>query len=377
MMAAHLTDGHTKDFGVQWMAGRIVAEGQGRLLYDPDQQEVVLRKQHDQDVVDDMHIDVIGGWLTYPPVQAVLYAPFGILSPPVAQWWMVQLSLGAVIATALALRRSISGGVPVSVAILTLLLQPAFFSNVAIGQNAAVTLAIIVVGWSLLVQGKDVSAGLVWGLLAFKPTWGLAICWVPLVTKHPKAYWGLMTSGLFLVMVSIVVCGGDAWGNWLEIARKIETGYSLEPKWVWMRRDLVGLVQHIFGQCSQLVSWGISGLVVLVTAVTLRKSSASVSNGIGGSLLFSAIVLTCPKFMYYDVLIATPAFLLAFSEWKNLTRTAVIVLVILATAFFWAFAFDFGAWPRSWPLETASTLGLWLWSIALLLMRPPVRQEPK
>ena len=377
MMTAHLTDGHTKDFGVQWMAGRIVADGQGRRLYDPDYQEGVLRKQHDQPVVDKMQIKVIGGWLSYPPVQAILYTPLGILSPSAAQWWIVQLSLGAVIVTALALSRSINGAVPASVAILTLLLQPAFFSNIALGQNAAVTLAIIVVGWCLLVHGKDVSAGLVWGLLAFKPTWGLAICWVPLVTKHPKAYWGLMTSGLFLVMLSIVVCGGDAWGNWLEIARKIETGYSLDPTWVWMRRDLVGLGQHIFGQFSPLVSWGVSGMVALVTAVTLRKSSASVSGGLGGSLLFSAIVLTCPKFIYYDVLMATPAFLLAFSEWKTRTRTAGIVLMILAIGFFGAFAFDFGAWPLCWPLETASTLGLWLWSIALILMRAPVGQGPE
>ena len=371
IITAHLTVGHRGDLGRMWMAGRLVAEGRGASLYDPVQQEAALRTYLDEDTIEGLHMSGIG-WLTYPPVQGILYAPFGATSPSSAQWWMVQISLCAVIIAAIGMSRVPSGGVPASVVVLTLLFQPAFFSNVGSGQNATVTLAIIVVGWSLLLRDRAVLAGAVWGLLAYKPTWGLAVCWIPIVTGYPKAYLGMFASGMVLVITSIAICGAHAWAEWFEIARQVEAGYASNSDWVWARRDLVGLLQHIFGGVSPIVSWGISAIVVLVTALVHNKRSCDISGRIQGSLLFCGVVLSCTKFMYYDILMATPAFLLAWSEWKQLTRAPALLLVILSSLFFGAFLIGYGAWPFCLPLETAATLGLWLWCIWLVMNRQAV-----
>ena len=365
---AHLGVGHRGDLGRMWMAGRLVAEGQGESLYDPVQQEATLRLYLDKDTIQDLHQKGIG-WLTYPPVQGILYAPLGATSPAAAQWWMVQISLCAVILAAFGMSRATSGVVPASIVVLTLLFQPAFFCNVGSGQNATVTLAIVVVGWSLLQRDRSVLAGAVLGLLAYKPTWGLAVCWIPMVTGHPRAYLGMFASGMFLVIASIAICGAHVWAEWFEIARQVEVGYASHGDWVWARRDLVGLLEHGFGKVSSIVSWGITTCVVLLTALALHQRSGKSSERIQGSLLFCGVVLSCTKFMYYDILMATPAFLLAWSEWKQLTRARAFVLTILSSLFFGAFLFAYDTWPLCLPLETAATLGLWMWCIWLLMKR--------
>ena len=371
-ISAGQTVGHRGDLGRMWIAGRIVAEGKGASLYDPVQQETALRPYLDDDNIAGLHMKGIG-WLTYPPIQGVLYAPLGATSPAAAQWWMVQISLCAVVVAAIGLSRIHSHGVSASVAILTLLLQPAFFSNVASGQNATVTLAIIVVGWGLLLRDRAILAGAVWGLLAYKPTWALAVCWIPMATRHPKAYFGMFASGMFLVITSMALCGFQAWIDWFEIARKVEAGYASNPDWVWARRDLTGLIEHLWGVVSPVVSWAFSAILVLITALILNKRSSDISGRIEGSLLFCGVALSCSKFMYYDILMATPAFLLAWSEWKQLTRSSAVVLTLLSSLFFGAFLFAYNTWPLCLPLETAATLGLWLWSIWLLKNRQALR----
>ena len=360
------TAGHRGDLGRMWIAGHLVPEGRGASLYDTAQQEAALRPHLDNDTIAGLHMKGIG-WLTYPPVQGLLYAPLGATSPASAQWWMVQISLCAVVVAAFGLSRTRNNHVSASVTVLTLLLQPAFLGNVASGQNATVTLAIIVVGWTFLLRDKTVLAGAVWGLLAFKPTWSLAVCWIPIATRHPRAYLGMFASGMFLVMASIAVCGPQAWIDWFEIARKVEAGYASNPDWRWARRDLVGLLEHVVGTLSPIVSWAVSGIVVVMTALILNKRASDIQGRLEGSLLFGGIVLSCTKFMYYDILMATPAFLLAWSEWPRLTRTSRSVLFILSSLFFGAFLLGNGAWPLCLPLETAATLGLWLWCIGLLL----------
>ena len=124
---------------------------------------------------------------------------------------------------------------------------------------------------------------------------------------------------------------------------------------------------------SPVVSWAFSAILVLITALILNKRSSDISGRFEGSLIFCAIVLSCTKFMYYDILMATPAFLLAWSEWKQLTRSSAVVLTLLSSLFFGAFLFAYNTWPLCLPLETAATLGLWLWSIWLLKNRQALR----
>ena len=232
-ISAGQTVGHRGDLGRMWIAGRFVAEGRGASLYDPVQQEAALRPYLDDDNIAGLHMKGIG-WLTYPPVQGVLYAPLGATSPAAAQWWMVQISLCAVVVAAFGLSRIHSHGVSASVAILTLLLQPAFFSNVASGQNATVTLAIIVVGWGLLLRDRAILAGAVWGLLAYMAyqyvTFGDALAFAKTQahwSSRPDLPWAerLLAIVTFQPIWSLYVPGSSA--NWIAHERTRNPLFSL------------------------------------------------------------------------------------------------------------------------------------------------------
>ena len=81
--------------------------------------------------------------------------------------------------------------------------------------------------------------------------------------------------------------------------------------------------------------------VVAVTAVVWRRSASHPHNPARDALILSAIVLSCPRFMYYDILMATPAMLVALSGWKTLAKEARILLSALVLAYFAALPLGF------------------------------------
>ena len=361
-MTAHLTNGQRADFGREWMAGRLIVSGQGRFLYEPDHQQAVLGPQLDDESLARLYIPGVG-WLTYPPVQGLVYAPLGALPPKAAQWCVVELSLAAVVLAGLALSRSTAGTVSAPAIVLAVLLQPAFFCNVGLGQNAALTLILIFGGWCLGKQGQWLTAGLVWGCLAYKPTWGVAVVWIPLALGQPRAYLGMFLSAATLALLTLPFCGIDAWFSWWEVARRVETGYADVVKWEWMRRDLTGLIRQTLGDIHPLWGWIGLILVVMVTAIVWRRSAGTSLRLTRDALVLSAVVLTCPRFMFYDIVMAAPAMVVALSEWTGLSKWSRVILLALVLAYFAAFPLGYGAWPLFWAVETASILGLWLWCV--------------
>ena len=269
-----------------------------------------------------------------------------------------------------------------SAAVLSVLVQPAFFCNVGLGQNAAITLALIIGGWSLSKQGHPLAAGLVWGFLAYKPTWGIAVCWIPLVVGQPRAYVGMFLSAGALSLLTLPVCGVGAWISWFEVGHRVEAGYADALKWEWFRRDLTGLINQVFGATHPVWGWIAMASVVAVTAVVWRRSASNPLRPARDAVILSAIVLTCPRFMYYDILMATPAMVVALSGWKDLAKGARKVLLALILAYFAAWPLGFDVWPWFWPVETASILGVWLWCLWQLIPcgtsvgRNPVPADP-
>ena len=199
---AHQTAGHYQDFCLQWLSARLVVTGQGPQMYEREVQLAELARHYSPEFVEDNFGKQPMYGPTYPPTLGVLFAPLGLLSPAQAQWVVVELSLVLVLVASLALSRITDGRITWETAVVATCTLPPFCCALALGQNTALSLAIVTIGWLCLTRERPVLAGAVWGLFALKPTWGLAVVWIPLVVGRPRAYLGMAASAAALVALS-------------------------------------------------------------------------------------------------------------------------------------------------------------------------------
>src|SRR5438132_8636253 len=190
------------DFGGQWLMARMIVTGHGHELYHRDAQRTILtaayprfdegpgQEQSDAERLLEWLVTApprsadepkIGGAL-YPPVQALLYAPLGLLEPRPAYRLTQCVSLGLTWFAGAAFAGIARGRVWWPVATSVLMVFPGYAGALNLGQNSILSLTILLCGWWLVTRGRECVGGACWGFLAFKPTWALAFFLVPLLT---------------------------------------------------------------------------------------------------------------------------------------------------------------------------------------------------
>ncbi|MFX6201976.1 glycosyltransferase 87 family protein, partial [Acinetobacter baumannii] len=75
------------------------------------------------------------------------------------------------------------------------------------GQNPPLTLLFLIWGWALIVRDRPTAAGVVWGLLAFKPVWALAFFLVPFLTGRWRTCLAMLLTAGFLVVLTLPFVG--------------------------------------------------------------------------------------------------------------------------------------------------------------------------
>src|SRR5258706_14464367 len=98
-----------------------------------------------------------------------------------------------------------------------IMIYPGFNGGHHLGQNPALSLAIIALGWALMSRGYLTGGGLVWGLLAFKPTWAAAFFLVPVLTRRWRACLAMIVVGVGMVAATIPFVGIETWLDWFQI----------------------------------------------------------------------------------------------------------------------------------------------------------------
>ncbi|MGH7171845.1 MAG: glycosyltransferase family 87 protein, partial [Gemmataceae bacterium] len=143
----------------------------------------------------------IGGSL-YPPVHALYYAPLSLLRPPIAYRVIQGFILVLVLFAGWVIQRMTEGRVWWPVASVFLMMFPGFSGCITLGQNGMFTLTVVLVGWWQLMRGREVLAGLCWGLLAFKPVWAAAFFLVPLLTARRRMAVSMALAGLLQIALT-------------------------------------------------------------------------------------------------------------------------------------------------------------------------------
>lgn len=277
----------------------------------------------------------IGGPL-YPPVHAMLYAPIGLFpragdALPVFQVFAV----GCAFLAGLGIRLLSGGRIWCSVATLAVLLYPGCRNGIDLGQNPTVSLAILTLGWALAVRGREWAGGAVWGLLAFKPVWGVAFVLVPLLMLRWRFCLAMGLTGVGLAAATLPFVGVQAWLDWLAVGQEAAALYNVNEKWINLSRDLQSLPRralHDFTlpepqrdtRLAWSLAWGLWGTVFAGTVgVYLWRGERRRPTGLAAGLLFLGAFLTCYRFMYYDIVLSAVALAVLFADPARFFRPRV------------------------------------------------------
>ena len=288
----------------------------------------------------------MGGAL-YPPVQALNYAPLAMLRPPLAYRVIQGFILALVFFAGWVIHRMTEGRVWWPVASLFVMMFPGFSGCIALGQNGMFTFTVVLVGWWQLMRGREVWAGLCWGLLAFKPVWAAAFFLVPLITARRRMAVSMALAGLAQIALTMPVVGWESWRNWLQVGQDAAQEYRRQENWIFLSRDLLGIPRRWLltfegslakdlvwstggsaateGVVTQnpwdhpllaLLGWGLWGIVLVSTlfVVWRRWRRRHELTGPFPAFVLSGCVLTCYHFMYYDFVVAGLPVLLLFTE---------------------------------------------------------------
>lgn len=348
-----LTFGH--DFVPAYVGGRLTLEGRSAELYDVEATRAVGRAViADQNLTKDpSHVL----WIN-PPAFALLFAPLAALPYRVALG--VWLGLNAAIATA-AIRTLLKSPTappraayqhathptrvsrPALLLILFLLCSCPFLLAVEHQQNTFLSLGLLtaaVVAWC---RNRPIFAGLLVGLLAYKPQLAVAVGVVLCVVEGRRAVAGLVIGGLAVLIAGEAMASGSTF-DFLTRVPASAAVFQQHPGYNWGRqmtptaflRTLMGPGSPSATAAGLAVSITILALVLFTAWRVTRNEPSGVRGALGTrtpiiALSFTAMPLVVPYFMDYDLLLLViPAALLLSIGQRRAVAFAGLALWLMA-----------------------------------------------
>jgi hypothetical protein len=336
---------------------------------------------------------LLGGPL-YPPINALLCAPLAVLPPRPAYRVLMACNLALTFAIGWLAQRMSGGRIWWQLGAVFVMGFPGYSGALNLGQNALFSLFLLVLGWIQLQRGHPGRAGILWGLLAYKPVWALAFFLVPLLTRRWRMAAAMAATGTTLAAATLPVVGVQAWHDWLQIGSAASALYTRCEPWIFLSRDLISVPRRYLltfdeGYASikdpgaQLataigLSLWLAPLAYTLAAVIRRGRQATrPTSGPQAAFLLLGSWMACYHFMYYDSLLAYLPCCLLYAEprrvwrrvahgmppgtWRGLLRSTVATGLLIAVS---AFPYINTVYDPSYhfpPWETLCLFLLWLW----------------
>lgn len=282
----------TTDFASFYAAGKLAAAGTPELAYD---QAAHLAAEREATYA---HIDYL--YFYYPPVFLLICVLLAHLSylPAFYLFQFATLVPYLLVGRATLRERGWAGW-------LLLLTPPAAYWTFGLGQNAFLTAALFGAGL-LLVDRRPVVAGILLGLICYKPHFGLLIPIALAAGGHWRAFAGAAASVLAVVALSMGVFGYETWHTYVLLAMGAQGSYE---------DGVIELAAFItpFGGARLMgipvaVSYAIQGFATLVAAVAVgyvwrRKLSLPIR----AATLASATLVAIQVALLYDMMLSAIA----------------------------------------------------------------------
>ncbi len=326
--------GHTSiDFGGQWLMGRLLATGHGsdlfsrsrqlevaRQAYPPDR-EIPGTNDHDPEgllqhfmTTDDPEV---GGPL-YPPIHAFVMLPFALGDHPQAAYFAMQYAQTALCFVAGLGVSWLSGGRfwwPLASALL--LVYPGCRGVVDLGQNSALSLALLIWGWVVMARGRPALGGCLWGILAYKPVWAISFFLLLVLIRQWRAALAMGLTGSALAAATLPFVGLHSWRHWLAVGQEAALIYNVDSNWIPFSRDLLGIPrrflldfslprnerEQLFVLVACWALWAVAVEIALRVHALCGGRSVPFSGPLPAFLILTAWMCTY-HFMYYDALLS-------------------------------------------------------------------------
>jgi arabinofuranan 3-O-arabinosyltransferase len=398
-------DGHTTiDFGGQYLMGRMLVRGYGQHLYHRQYQRRVLHEAYPRadenpsqersdaenlmtwimgeddhqaaetqasfvntlagsdplgaavlltagqaewtpERIERIAVPAVGGPL-YPPVNSFVYYPLALLPPRWAYRGSQIANVLLAFVAGLGACYLSRGRIWWPVAAGVVLAFPGFNGSLNLGQNAALTFAVVTWGWALIARGHPGCGGIVWGFLAFKPVWALSFFLVPVLSRRWRVCLAMAGTGAALAALTLPFVGLHSWQEWLQIGTEGTQTYKYDSNWIHLSRDLLSMPRRWLDFSDQ-VSWTdrrdnflatLQGCVLLAAVfeltarvAVLRWRKAHDGTGPGAAFLLLAAWLCSFHFMYYDfLLVCLPVFVLS-TDWRRYLEPLYFLVLIPLT----------------------------------------------
>lgn len=237
---------------------------------------------------------------SYPPTLLVLTAPLALLpyGPGLFAW---------LLAGWLCFYGALRSALPDKGTLLLALATPAVFINAVGGQNGTWTAALLGGGLSLL-NRRPILAGILFGLLIYKPQFGLLLPFALLAGRQFRAIAAAAITAAALVLASVLLFGPDIWAAYFHNATVLRQLILEDGTGVWHRMLSVFVFARRLGAdapTAYVVQAAVALPVAAIVALAwFRATPAPAKN----ALLVLGTCLATPYLQDYDLVVGAFVF---------------------------------------------------------------------
>jgi alpha-1,2-mannosyltransferase len=329
-LSPHMIDPWGKPVGTDfmdvWAAGKLALAHKPGAAYDYAQhfavQQAALPWKKGQ-------IAPFYGW-HYPPMFLMIAAGLALLPYGVALALWMMATLPAYLLTIRAI-------IPGRAAMMAALAFPGAFVNLGHGQNGFLTCGLL--GGSLLLLEKNpVMAGILFGLMAYKPQFGLLLPLALLAGGHWRAVFSAALTVAAAAALSYLIFGGGTWQAFFG-SFALTRHYVLEEGGTgWQKIQSMFAAVRMLGGSIGLAYAAQGVFAALAAAATVWIWRKPVDMALKGAALATATLMATPYVLDYDlVVLALPIAWLAaqglragFLPWEKVTLLAAWLLPLFA-----------------------------------------------
>jgi alpha-1,2-mannosyltransferase len=293
------------DYMVFHTAVSLVLQGDLSTLYDPDRFTALLNRIFHGYLSEDL---AFRPWI-YPPPFLLLLLPFGLLGFGLS-YGLFQLATALAMLGAL---RLVAGRRALFVGVAALLCSAASISVVS-GQSSFLIVALLTAGAGLL-DRRPVLAGIVFGLLGFKPQFVLMIPFLLLAGQAWRAAAAAAAASAAMAASCLLWLGPGVWTGWFAVfAHSIG---DADGRWFLLGRlwgESVYTCVYLLGAPRGLAEVAQLGAILLAGGAVWRAFRRPMAACLRVAVLLAASLLAAPHSGPYDLVLLVASWGLLLSH---------------------------------------------------------------
>jgi hypothetical protein len=197
--------------------------------------------------------------------------------------------------------------------LLLALAFPAVFVNLTHGQNGFLTAALLT-GAIALLDKRPIVAGILLGLLAYKPQFGILIPLVLVVSARWKSFAAASATIAALVLLATLMFGADIWSSFLTSMHFSRTVVLEQGGPGFEKIQSAFALVRLWGGSAD-AGYAVQILVTVGVAAALeilwRSQASAACKGAG---LCLGVLLATPYCLDYDMMLLAPAIVLLSAD---------------------------------------------------------------